>query len=988
MKKEEETDNLYDLIELIHFTENVSAKIHGIYDEIEIYRIMKEESAKTKYTITVLLLTGDGTKLTIAASAMPLQKLRAAEKVAGLHMSNYAIDLEKSKIFSQLVREGKILQIYAEDVVYELFPRPLALIISKTLGYNKRASILTPLERHGKIMGVLAMSSTELAEYFIPSLKSLAQHVSAALELSDEYSERMRTEKALRESEEKFRGIAERSFDAILESDPEGRIMYASPAVERITGYTSAEVEGTLFVSLMGEPSAQNLVKALAKVKRGDNVRGLQIDVMKKDMTAASVEINVSPIFKDGKIVGAQEIVRDITERKQAEDMLRRSEEKYKSLVENLNVGVYRVKPEGDGTLIDVNQALVRMFGYHSKEELLKVKISECYINPEERIEVREKLQKRGFLKNEEVTLKRKDGTPFVVSDTGKAIYDRDGALLYFDGVLEDITERKRVEEELEQYRHHLEDVVEKRTVELMQTNEELQREICERKEMEESLAAEKEQLSVTLRSIGDGVITTDTEGRIILINKAAEQLTGYTQEEAVGKPLHTVFRIVSEKTLAPCENPVERVLKEGAVVGLGNNTVLITRNGTPRVIADSGAPIRDRLSKIIGVVLVFRDITEKRKMEQELLRAQKMESISILAGGIAHDFNNILTSILSNASLGRVYTKDTKVQEKLVKIEKATLQAKELTQQLLTFSRGGAPIKKTTSIAELIRDSASFALRGSNVRCHFYFPEGLWYADVDEGQISQVIHNIIINADQAMPEGGIIRVKAENVVVDKDTLPLEKGMYVQISIADQGVGIPEKYLQKIFDPYFTTKQKGSGLGLSTCYSIIRNHNGYITVESRVGVGTTFFIYLPASQQKAGKAERTGGLLRGEGKVLLVDDEELVREAAHEVLQYLGYRVVEAKDGKEAIEIYEKARKKEPFDIVIMDLTIPGGMGGKEAISALKVVDPEVRAIVASGYSTDPIMANYRDHGFRGVVVKPYSMEDLSRILHRVMNEE
>lgn len=554
-----------------------------------------------------------------------------------------------------------------------------------------------------------------------------------------------------------------------------------------------------------------------------------------------------------------------------------------------------------------------------------------------------------------------------------------------------EILERKRIEEELEKYHHRLEELVEERTARLKTANKQLKKEIADRKLAEEKLAAEKEMLSVTLRSIGDAVITTDKNGIIILINSAAEHVTGWTQKEAAGTPLQEVFQIIDEKTRKPCENPVEKVLDQGKASDLDTDTVLVSKDGTEKIIANSSAPIRDRTSNIIGVVLVFRDITEKRKTEQELLRTQKLESLGILAGGIAHDFNNILTAILNNVTLAGMYTADEKIKTRLTKVEKASLEAKSLTQQLLTFSKGGTPIKRITSIADLIKDSVSFALRGSNVRCHFYIQDDVWPAEVDEGQISQVINNLIINADEAMPGGGIIQVRAENAVIDSGSnLPLKPGEYVKVSIKDQGIGIPGEYLSKVYDPYFTTKQKGSGLGLATAYSVINQHTGCIDVESEVGVGTTVRFWLPASRDQLKKREkRPREILKGQGKILLIDDEAIVRDTAEEVLHHLGYEVVAAQDGKEALVLYQKALETgTPFDAVIVDLTIPGGMGGAETIRNLLEIDSDVKAIVSSGYSDDPVMADYRRYGFSGVVKKPYTIEELSKTLHTVLTSE
>ncbi|MCL4493140.1 MAG: ATP-binding protein [Nitrospirae bacterium] len=533
---------------------------------------------------------------------------------------------------------------------------------------------------------------------------------------------------------------------------------------------------------------------------------------------------------------------------------------------------------------------------------------------------------------------------------------------------------------------------VEHGSIEIEQLGESLNHASRELYSTERQLIAERERLAVTLQSIGDGVIATDTEGRVILFNKVAEELAGWLSQEAGGKFLPEVFHIINEKTRRPAENPVERVLKTGRIVGLANHTALISRDGTERSIADSGAPIVDSDGKIIGVVLVFRDVTEKNKMEAEIIRAQKLESLGVLAGGIAHDFNNILTAILGNVSLAKMYANPGDgISERLAVAEKATLRARDLAQQLLTFSRGGVPILKTASIGNLLRETACFSLRGSNIRCDVHLSGNLCPVEVDEGQMSQVIQNLIINAQQAMPEGGIIKVSAENITLEKDgDLPLEKGNYVKIIIEDQGIGIPEEHLNKIFDPFFTTKEQGSGLGLATVYSIIKKHNGHITVSSRAGAGTTFSLYLPASWKEEIMTEETGESVsfEGTGRVLVMDDEEYIREFVSDMLSHFGYTVDSAKNGGETLDLYKRAIESgRPYDVVIMDLTVPGDMGGRETMMKLVEIDPGVKAIVSSGYSSDPILAEFRKHGFSGVLAKPYKSEELLAALHKIITK-
>ncbi len=517
---------------------------------------------------------------------------------------------------------------------------------------------------------------------------------------------------------------------------------------------------------------------------------------------------------------------------------------------------------------------------------------------------------------------------------------------------------------------------------------------ISARKEAETALQAEKERLNVTLQSIGDGVITTDVNGKIIFLNKMAETLCGWTNEEAQGKPSTIVFNIINEKTGHKCDNPVQRVMRLGRIIGLANHTALITKNGTIRSISDSGAPIRDKESNIIGVVLVFRDVTHERMLEEELLKTKKLESIGVLAGGIAHDFNNILSAILGNIELAgyRIAKEDSRTVSLLAEAEKATKRATKLTRQLLTFSKGGDPVREPTSLANMVTESANFVLHGSNIVCNYSFPEDLWMVEVDSGQIGQVIQNITINAKHAMPEGGTIVVHCANVTdtAAETLLSVDSGDYVRISIQDSGVGIPKDILEKIFDPYFTTKQEGSGLGLAICHSIINKHEGYITVSSSIGKGTTVTIYLPAVGSQANYQDSTqeADTLTAvrSAKIMLMDDEEMLRDVAALQLSTLGHEAILVKDGVHAINKYQELQDEgTPVDIVIMDLTIPGGMGGQEAAKKLLQIDPDARIIVASGYSNDPIMADFQKHGFIAAITKPFDLKQLSDAIFSIL---
>ncbi len=506
------------------------------------------------------------------------------------------------------------------------------------------------------------------------------------------------------------------------------------------------------------------------------------------------------------------------------------------------------------------------------------------------------------------------------------------------------------------------------------------------RQKTERRLAEEKERLAVTLKSIGDGVITTDIMGYVTSLNDEAEKITGWHLEEAKGKMIDEVFCIIDETTGQPIPSPILKVLQTNTAVTLGAHTVLIDKNSGRKLITDSGAPIKDNRGNIIGAVLVFRDVTLERKQESELLKLKKLESIGILAGGIAHDFNNILTGIAGNIDLAAMCEDDIPGAHKyLEKALKGCRRAAALTQKLLTFSKGGSPVKENASIAEIITENMDFILHGSKIKTSISIEDNLWEVKVDKDQISQVIQNIIINSMEAMPDGGIISVICKNVMSVKNHN--KKGRYVQIRIGDTGTGISRENIEKIFDPYFSTKEAGSGLGLAVSFSIIKKHDGFIDVVSKPKSGTEIIIHIPVHEtEKIPEHQETGQKDRITEKsmsILVMDDEEPIRNLLKIMLSKMGHHVVTVPDGKRAVEEY--SRKK--FDLVILDITIPGGMGGIETIQELKEKDPEVKALVSSGYSNSPVLSEYGSYGFSGALTKPFLMKDLKKAIGNAVAE-
>jgi PAS domain S-box-containing protein len=789
---------------------------------------------------------------------------------------------------------------------------------------------------------VLAVRGFQPTAAYLPALLILAFGVVLSTLLFGLMRGEEERRRAAEEAQEKTTGILESITDAFCSIDRQWRFTYVNREAARVLGYTPAQLLGRdmreVFPQIMGSVFHHEYLQAIEQqAKRQFEAYYPPLDTW--------FEVRAYPSRESLSIY-----FRNISEQRRVREAIHAAQERFRAAFAHASIGMVLATPEG--RFLEVNPAYSAITGY-TREELAATDFFSL-AHPSDQEHQRALVQRMlaGEIPNfdMEKRYQHKDGAIVWVHSTLSLIRDQAGRPLNLVAISQDITERKQAEA---------------------------------------LLAAEKERLTVTLYSIGDGVITTDTRGRVALLNKAAEQLTGWSQAQAEGEPVERVFTIVDHKTGARIDSPVARVLRTGEIVALDEDAALIAKDGSRRLIADSGAPIRGKAQEILGVVLVFRDITERKKMEEEVAKARNLEAIGVLAGGIAHDFNNILTAILGNISLAKLYSEaQSEVFTILSEAEKAFWRARDLTQQLLTFAKGGMPVKTTASVAELVRDTATFALRGSNVRLECDIAPELWTAEIDVGQISQVINNLVINAKQAMPEGGVVSIRVRNAALrEGEVVNLPAGSYLKLAVSDTGVGILPEHVHKIFDPYFTTKQQGSGLGLATTYSIIARHQGHIEVESRVGEGTTFTLYLPVTTTGLAQNPRPPAqTATGQGHVLLMDDELPVRKVAHQLLTRLGYDVSLAQDGGEALTLYRHALDEgRPFDAVVLDLTVPGRMGGKECLAHLRELDPHVKAIVSSGYSTDPVMAEHRAYGFRGVVAKPYQLHELSETLRRVI---
>jgi len=895
-------------------------------------------------------------------------KLIEAQKIAKL--GYYVFDIKKGYWTSS----AQLDDIFGID---ENFKRDVASWLQivhpdnrETLSNYLQDNILSQHEKFDKEYKIINLKTGQ--EKWVHGLGSLkSENNSSPVKLFgtiQDITERKKAEKALRESENKFRTVAEQSPNMIF-INKKGRVVYQNKRSEEIMGYKSEEIcsPDFDFLTLLAPGSLELAKSSFKKHMDGNDVGTLEYNLIRKDGKQIKTVINTKLIDYENEraILG---FVTDVTERKRAEEALLESEEKYRSLLDDVvdrsEVGLFIL--DSDFSVVWVNKALERYFGLKREEIVGK--------------------DKRQLILGK---IKYKFEDPQGFAERVLATYDDNTYVENFEChmVPGDTREGRWLEHWSQPIRSGL----------YAGGRVELYYDITERKKATFALKESQQRYREFVEGTDDLITRVDAEGRFIYVNHVAEKILGISRKKCIGMSafdfIHPDDR---ERTQTEFAGWIRNRLRS---ITIENRQVNQTTGEVYEMMWSSNLHYDER-GNLTGINGIARDLTERKKLEEAILKSQKLESLGILAGGIAHDFNNLLSVIMVNLSLVEGDIKpETGTLKFLKEAEKASLRARNLAARLITFSKGGEPVKKAIPIWKLVKDSVISSLSGTDINCEFSIPDDLSIVKTDETQMKQAIHNIVVNAQEAIAGKGVIKVDGENVtVVEKDSLPLKDGKYVKISISDQGAGIPEENLEKIFDPYFSTKEmgteKGMGLGLSICNSIVEKHDGLITVESKLGTGTTFIINLPASDKEIAELEPIKKPVPekpviGRGKVLLMDDEKMIRDFAILVLNRLGYDAEVSKDGTEAIQLYKKAKESgEPFDAVILDLTNQFGMGGKEAIQKLIEIDPHVKGIVSTGYSDDVVVTDFKKYGFCGTLIKPYSIDELKNALNKVVPVE
>jgi PAS domain S-box-containing protein len=796
-----------------------------------------------------------------------------------------------------------------------------------------------------RLIGALSdITARKNAEEEIAGKNSELEAANEELQAANE--EIMDSYERLHESEERYRAVSEKSHMGIAIVDDGYAITYLNDEFCRITGHGHAELIGADFTGLLSEKSLHMVTERYRKRQRGEEVPPRYEFYFTRKGGEERIGEMRSAVFRDsgGRMNSLLQVL-DITERKRIEQELRNSQENLQNLFDTMEDFLLILDP--GRRIIWSNPAVQNRLGY-SSSELTGMAAENLYRAGENAGTDRGIFA--GVPSTVHLSVVTKEGAEIPAEIKITAGRWNGGEAVF--AVSRDISELQQMHDELRQ------------------------------SEEKFSLAFQGSPIPMVLNRMGDGAY--------VEVNEAAQRQTGYCRDEVIGKtPLELQiyekpedYRLLSRmlrETGSARNLEAKFRRKDGVVRNAIVNADIITIGQAPHVVTS------------------IYDVTERILVEEAIMKMEKLESLGLLAGGIAHDFNNMLMGIIGNISMVKTGLRpDDPLAVPLNDAEASCMRARDLTRQLLTFSRGGAPVKKPIYLQELLRQAVHFNMAGSNVRPEFSIDEDLLPVEADEGQIGQVINNLALNAVQAMPRGGTIEISARNrEIVEPEEFPLSqaraaRGRYVMIEVRDHGVGIPREQRARVFDPYFTTKPKGSGLGLAVVYSIVRNHDGFIDFESEPGEGTVFRVLLPAAVARPKpQAARGPGAIPGQGNILVMDDEEVVLEVMKRMLIHLGYRVAVSRDGSEAVELYSKALAAgERFDVVVMDLTVPGGMGGADAIAHLRGIDPDVKAVVSSGYSSESIFSDYERFGFRGYIQKPFRLEDLGDILDRLIRGE
>jgi PAS domain S-box-containing protein len=806
----------------------------------------------------------------------------------------------------------------------------------KQLGIERdeqlKAIAVIPIQFQNRTVAAFNIASHSLDEmetYSRFALETIAAQIGEAIFRSKKEQEAVRAEEALRERNRQFRAITEASPDAMLVTRiSDGLILYANKKAGKLGGMPASALIGIRSPDFYNNP--EDRLKLLTVVE-SESTAEIELPLKRSDGTPFWAQITVQRDSFEGESA-LYTCIRDITERKRAELSLHEKTEElerfFTSALDLLCVA------DTNGYFRRLNHEWERVLGYRIED-----------------------LEGKRFL-------------DLVHPDDLQATLDAVAELDAQKEVL-NFTNRYRCKDGVYRW-------IEWRSIPNGKLIYAAARDITERRQAEKKLQESAANLEAVLGSTDDIIAAYDAEVRLLAFNKACgdiyrtlfnvELRQGLSTLDFFPEPMREFWIVNNNRALAGESFSIEFELPEpdGRIRSFESRYNPILHNGA-----------------VEGFTTYTRDITVRKQMMEGLQNTQKLESLGLLAGGIAHDFNNLLSGIFGYIDLAIECSTDEEVADDLSKALNTIHRARALTGQLLTFAKGGAPIKKLERLSPFVEESTTFALSGSNVSCRFEVPNDLWTCEFDKNQIGQVIDNIVINAQQAMPDGGMIEIAASNLqLAEKEHALLRAGSYVAIRIKDHGIGIPKEILSKIFDPFFTTKAKGHGLGLAICYSIVKRHGGGIDVESDPGKGAMFTVYLPATlEAAAGNAADNVVIHKGSGAILIMDDEFIFRDTLSAMVKSMGYDAHCVEHSQAAIDLFTSERER--FAAIILDLTIPGGPGGKEAIRAIRKIDKEIRVFVTSGYADDPVMADPTAYGFNGSICKPFRKKELSAFLER-----